>query len=55
MMENHYFNGQTWANFGDEGNGYLIQKYHFQTINTAGRDYHHQYHHDSKSISIKPC
>jgi cAMP phosphodiesterase len=19
MMENHYFNGETWANFGDEG------------------------------------
>lgn len=32
MMENHYFNGQTWANFGDEGNGFLIKKYHFQTI-----------------------
>lgn len=32
MMENHYFNGQTWANFGDEGTGYLIKKYHFQTL-----------------------
>lgn len=34
MMEKHYFNGQTWANFGDEGNGYQIKKYHFQTVNT---------------------
>jgi cAMP phosphodiesterase len=33
MMQKHYFNGQTWANFGDEGNGYLIKKYHFQTLN----------------------
>ncbi|WP_367772603.1 3',5'-cyclic-nucleotide phosphodiesterase [Flavobacterium sp. WC2421] len=34
MMEKHYFNGQTWANFGDEGTGYQIKKYHFQTLNT---------------------
>tara|TARA_R110000868_G_scaffold22802_2_gene93121 strand:+ start:489 stop:1448 length:960 start_codon:yes stop_codon:yes gene_type:complete len=33
MMEKHYFNGQTWANFGDEGTGYQIKKYHFQTLN----------------------
>jgi len=32
MMENHYFNGDTWANFGDEGPGYQIKKYHFQTL-----------------------
>lgn len=32
MMENHYFNGETWANFGDEGPGYQIKKYHFQTL-----------------------
>lgn len=32
MMKQYYFNGQTWANFGDEGNGYLIKKYHFQTV-----------------------
>lgn len=32
MMENHYFNGETWANFGDEGIGYQIKKYHFQTL-----------------------
>ena len=31
-MENHYFNGETWANFGDEGPGFQIKKYHFQTL-----------------------
>ncbi|HEY1194899.1 3',5'-cyclic-nucleotide phosphodiesterase [Flavobacterium sp.] len=33
MMENHYFNDQTWANFGDAGPGFHIKKYHFQTLN----------------------
>lgn len=33
MMENHYFNDQTWANFGDKGPGFHIKKYHFQTLN----------------------
>jgi len=33
MMENHYFNDQTWVNFGDEGPGFHIKKYHFQTLN----------------------
>lgn len=32
MMENHYFNDQTWANFGDEGPGFHIKKYHFLTL-----------------------
>lgn len=32
MMQEHYFNGETWANFGDEGPGYQIKKYHFQTL-----------------------
>ena len=32
MMEKHYFNGETWANFGDEGTGYQLKKYHFQTL-----------------------
>nr|WP_315201071.1 3',5'-cyclic-nucleotide phosphodiesterase [uncultured Flavobacterium sp.] len=32
MMEKHYFNGETWANFGDEGPGFQIKKYHFQTL-----------------------
>ena len=35
MMEDHYFNGETWANFGDEGPGFQIKKYHFQTLNIA--------------------
>lgn len=33
MMENHYFNDQTWANFGDKGPGTPLKKYHFQTLN----------------------
>jgi cAMP phosphodiesterase len=33
MMQKHYFNGETWANFGDKGNGYLIKKYHYQILN----------------------
>jgi len=32
MMKAHYFNGETWANFGDEGVGFQIKKYHFQTL-----------------------
>jgi 3',5'-cyclic-nucleotide phosphodiesterase len=32
MMEKHYFNGETWANFGDEGAGFQLKKYHFQTL-----------------------
>lgn len=32
MMQDHYFNGETWANFGDAGSGYQIKKYHFQTL-----------------------
>lgn len=35
MMENHYFNDQTWANFGDKGPGFPLKKYHFQTLNVA--------------------
>ncbi|MBZ4042726.1 MBL fold metallo-hydrolase [Flavobacterium hibisci] len=33
MMENHYFNDKTWANFGDQGVGLPLKKYHFQTLN----------------------
>ena len=33
MMENHYFNDQTWANFGDKGPGTPLKKYHFQSLN----------------------
>jgi cAMP phosphodiesterase len=32
MMENHYFNDQTWANFGDKGPGKPLKKYHFQNL-----------------------
>jgi cAMP phosphodiesterase len=32
MMEKHYFNGETWVNFGDEGVGFQLKKYHFQTL-----------------------
>lgn len=35
MMENHYFNDQTWANFGDQGIGFPLKKYHFQTLTIA--------------------
>ena len=35
MMENHYFNDQTWANFGDAGVGFPLKKYHFQTLNLS--------------------
>lgn len=31
-MKNHYFNGESWANFGDDGPGYQIKRYHFQTL-----------------------
>lgn len=33
IMQAHYFNDQTWANFGDEGPGFHIKRYHFQTLN----------------------
>ncbi len=32
MMQNHYFNDETWANFGDAGKGFPLKKYHFQTL-----------------------
>lgn len=35
MMQNHYFNDETWANFGDEGKGFPLKKYHFQTLKTG--------------------
>jgi 3',5'-cyclic-nucleotide phosphodiesterase len=35
MLEKYYFNGQAWANFGDEGTGFQLKKYHFQTLKTA--------------------
>lgn len=35
MMENNYFNGEAWVNFGDEGKGFKIGKYHFKTLQPA--------------------
>ena len=32
MLEDDYFNGEAWANFGDEGKGFLLKKYHFKTL-----------------------
>ena len=32
LMQDHYFNGDTWANFGDAGKGYQIKQYHYQTL-----------------------
>ncbi|MDG2431211.1 3',5'-cyclic-nucleotide phosphodiesterase [Flavobacterium sp.] len=32
LMQKHYFNGETWANFGDAGLGFPLKKYHFQTL-----------------------
>ncbi len=34
LIQNNYFNGQTWANFGDAGPGFQLKKYHFQTLET---------------------
>ena len=35
MLEDYYFNGYAWANFGDEGKGLLLKKYHFETLNAG--------------------
>ena len=32
MLQDYYFNGEAWANFGDEGKGFLLKKYHFKTL-----------------------
>ena len=37
ILEDDYFNGDAWANFGDEGKSFLIKKYHFQTLK-AGKE-----------------
>jgi 3',5'-cyclic-nucleotide phosphodiesterase len=31
-LEDSYFNGEAWANFGDEGDPPLLKKYHFQRL-----------------------
>lgn len=37
MLEDYYFNGEAWANFGDEGKSFLIKKYHFKSL-AAGEE-----------------
>ncbi len=32
ILQADYFNGAAWANFGDEGKGILLKKYHFNTL-----------------------
>jgi 3',5'-cyclic-nucleotide phosphodiesterase len=32
MLQDYYFNGEAWANFGDAGKCFLQKKYHFQTL-----------------------
>ena len=32
MMQKHYFNDETWVNFGDRGRGKPLNMYHFQTL-----------------------
>ncbi len=32
MLQQYYFNGVAWANFGDEGLGFKLKKYHYQTL-----------------------
>ena len=34
MIQKHYFNDETWVNFGDKGPGKPLKRYHFQTLNT---------------------
>ncbi len=34
MIQKHYFNDETWVNFGDKGPGKPLNRYHFQTLNT---------------------
>ena len=34
MIQKHYFNDETWVNFGDKGPGKPLNSYHFQTLNT---------------------
>jgi 3',5'-cyclic-nucleotide phosphodiesterase len=38
MLQNNYFNGQAWANFGDAGKGFALKKYHFETLQPGIED-----------------
>lgn len=35
ILQDDYFNGEAWGNFGDEGRGFLLKKYHFQTLKAS--------------------
>ena len=32
MLQDYYFNGEAWSNFGDAGKGFALKKYHFETL-----------------------
>jgi len=32
VIKNHYFNWQSWPNFSNEGNGFLLKKYTYKTL-----------------------
>lgn len=32
IIKNHYFNWQSWPNFGNEGSGFLLKKYVYKTL-----------------------
>jgi 3',5'-cyclic-nucleotide phosphodiesterase len=38
MLENYYFNGEAWTNFGDAGKGFALKKYHFETLQYGKED-----------------
>jgi 3',5'-cyclic-nucleotide phosphodiesterase len=38
MLQNSYFNGDAWSNFGDAGKSLLIKKYHYETLEPAVED-----------------
>ena len=51
MLENYYFNGEAWANFGDEGGGFQLKKYHFETLQAGIED---SIHHTSMLVKAFP-
>jgi len=51
MLENYYFNGEAWANFGDEGKGFQLKKYHFETLQAGVED---SIHHTSMLVKAFP-
>lgn len=51
MLENYYFNGEAWANFGDAGKGFQIKKYHFETLEYGRED---SIHHTGMTVKAFP-